>query len=216
MPMPILYGFDVSPHVRAARTVFAEKNVAIDFQEIGLDRLAEDWFGDINPFRKMPALVDGEFKLFETPALLVYANGVGSGASLIPEAVRDRAVMWQFIGIAQNYLFPSGVLQLYFHNVLAGLFGMESDVQVAANAVAPVAVALDVLEEASTRPWLAGAELSLADVYCGAMVDYVARTSDGRALVTARPRVEAWLDKLRNRPSFIGTLAPMLNGTDQQ
>lgn len=210
-----LYGFPVSPHVRAARIAFREKSLAIVDHAIGFDDLATDGYARINPFRKMPALVHGAVTLYETPALLVYADAIGQGAELQPADPIERARMWQFIGIAQHYLFPVGVMQLYFHNVLAGLFGMAPDQGVAAAATTPTAAHLDVLEAALAGGHLAGTELSLADIYCGAMVDYIARTRDGRVLVAARPKVSAWLTALRARDSFAASIAPMLAGTDQ-
>lgn len=210
-----LYGFPVSPHVRAARIAFHEAGVAVTFKEIGLDHLPSDAYGAINPFRKMPALTHGALSLYETPALLTYANGIGSGAALEPTAPAARAKMWQFIGVAQHYLYPVGVMQLYFQNVLTGLFGMDRDKAVAEAAIAPTAMHLDVLDSALQDDFLAGGGLSLADLYCGAMVDYIARTSDGRKLLATRLRVVAWLDALRNRDSFKATFAAMLEGSDQ-
>lgn len=210
-----LYGFPVSPHVRAARIAFHEAGVAIDFREIGLDHLPSDAYGAINPFRKMPALTHGALTLYETPALLTYANGVGGQSGLEPADAAGRARMWQFIGVAQHYLYPVGVMQLYFQNVLAGLFGMDRNDAVAEASVAPTGLHLDVLEQALDGGFLAGRALSLADLYCGAMVDYVARTGDGRRLVAARPRLAAWLDHLRGRDSFKATVAAMLEGSDQ-
>lgn len=211
----ILHGFSVSPHVRAARMAFAEKNVEIEFNEIGVGDLGSEGYGRINPFRKMPALTHGDLTLYETPALLVYADAIGAGARLEPEGPAERARMWQFVGVAQGYLYPVGVMQLYFHSVLAGLFGMEPDGGLASSSVTPTASHLDVLEAALRRGHLAGDALSLADLYCGAMVDYIARTRDGRALVEARPSLSAWLEELRGRESFKATLAPMLAGSDQ-
>ena len=210
-----LYGFPVSPHVRTARLAFHEKGVAVDFQEIGLDHLPSAEYRRINPFRKMPALVHGGVTLYETPALFTYADGIGTGPTLEPAGPAERAKMWQFVGIAQNYLYPVGVMQLYFQNVLAGLFGMDPDATVAQAAVAPVTQHLDVLEGALSGGFIAGGQLSHADLYCGAMVDYVARTRDGRALVATRPKTAAWLEQLRARESFGATFAPMLAGTDQ-
>lgn len=216
MTLPVLYGFSVSPHVRAARIAFQEKAVEIELNEVALEQLQEEWFGAVHPFRKIPALVHGDLTLFETPALLVYADAIGTGAALVPASPANVARLWQFVGIAQNYLYPAGVMQLYFHTVLTGLFGMKGEPAVAAQAVDPVALALDVLEHALSGEWLAGAKLSLADIYCGVMVDYVARTNDGRMLIAQRLRVAAWLERLRARPSFVDTLAPMLVGTDQR
>lgn len=210
-----LHGFPVSPHVRAARIAFHEADVAVAFNEIGLDHLPSETYGAINPFRKMPALTHGAITLYETPALLAYAAGIGAG-TLEPVDPAARARMWQFIGVAQHYLYPVGVMQLYFQNVLAGLFGMERNAAVAEGAIAPTTLHLDVLEAALHGGFLSGGALSLADLYCGTMVDYVARTSDGRRLVAARPKLAAWLEFLRGRDSFKETFAPMLEGSDQR
>lgn len=215
MPPITLYGFLVSPHVRAARLAFHEKGVPVEMVEIGLDHLSTDGYAAINPFRRMPALVAGDLTLYETPALMTYANGQGSGPSLEPADAVERARMWQFVGIAQNDLYPVGAMQLYFHAVLAGVFGMTPDPAAGAAAVAPTARALDVLEQGLEGGALAGGALSHADLYCGAMVDYVARARTGRALVDERPAVAAWLAALRARPSFPATFAPMLEGTDE-
>lgn len=208
-----LYGFPVSPHVRTARIAFHEASVAIDFNEIGLDHLPSSSYGAINPFRKMPALTHGALTLYETPALLAYANGIGTG-KLEPVDPAARAKMWQFVGVAQHYLYPIGVMQLYFQNVLAGLFGMDRNDAIAEASVEPTALHLDVLDGALDGGFLAGGELSLADLYCGAMVDYVARAQDGQALVMARPKLAAWLGSMRARDSFKVTFAPMLEGSD--
>lgn len=212
-----LYGFSVSPHVRTARMAFHEKSIALDFREIALDELGTDAYARINPFRKMPALVHGELCLYETPALMTYADAIGRGPSLEPSDAAARAQMWKFVGVAQNHLYPVGAMQLYFHSVLARVFGMTPDASVAASAAVRTAEHLDVLES-GLRPGvlhLAGNGLSHADLYCGAMVDYVARTREGRAMIATRPRVSAWLGALRGRASFVDTFAEMLRGTDQ-
>ena len=210
-----LYGFAVSPHVRAARIALLEKHVPFEFVAIGPDHLASDDFGRINPFRKMPALEAGDLTLYETAALMVYADGIGSGPALEPVDAIARAKTWQFVGIAQNYLYPVGVMQLYFHNVLVHLFGMEPDQALAAGSVDPTARHLDVLETALADEFLTGAGLTIADIYAGTMVDYIARTRDGRTSLSTRPKVSAWLERLRARESFRATFAEMLAGSDQ-
>lgn len=47
------------------------------------------------------------------------------------------------------------------------------------------------------------------------MVDYIARTPEGLALVDSRPQLRGWLDSLRARISFQHTFASMLAGTDK-
>lgn len=210
-----IHGFPVSPHVRAARIAFAEKHLPVAFNPIAFDHLASDEYRALNPFGKMPTLTHGMVALYETPALMVYANALGSGPALEPADALARARMFQFIGVAQSYLYPTGVMKLYFHRVLAGLFGMEPDTEAGDAAVGPVTKQLDVLDSALATGHLAGSAFSLADIYCGVMVDYVARTRDGKTMLATRPRLAAWLNELRSRDSFQSTFAPMLANTDQ-
>lgn len=212
---PILHGFPVSPHVRAARVVLAEKAISHEFREMSLLDVTTDAYGQINPFRLMPALSLPEGALYETPALLIWADLSGAGARLQPTEPFAAGQMWKFIGIAQNQLFKIGVMTLYRNRVLAGLFNIEPDIKAAEEAVAPTLIALDAIEGSLSGGHLAGGALSLADVYCGVMVDYIARTTDGHAALKVRPKTAAWLDALRQRPSFAATFAPMLLGTDQ-
>ena len=211
----VIHGFPVSPHVRAARITFAEKGVPVTFNAIGFDHLASDQYRAINPFGKMPALTHGEISLYETPALQVYANAIGTGPSLEPADPLARAKMAQHIGVAQNYLYPVGVMQLYFHRVLAGVFGMEPKSEVGDAAVAPTARHFDALETELATGYLSGDALSLADIYAGVMVDYIARTGEGNEMLSTRPRLKAWLEGLRTRESFRATFADMLVNTDQ-
>lgn len=210
-----LYGFAASPHVRSALIAFREKGITVDWQQIAPDGVKTEAYGRINPFRKMPALVHGDVKLYETPSLLVYADEIGTGPRLEPTDAIGRAKMWQFIGIAQNYLYPVGTMQLYFQNVLTSVFGLPKDEAVASGAVDPTRLHLDVLEAAIDGGYIVGGQFTLADIYCGPQVDYIARTRDGNALVAAHPKVAAWLETLRARPSFRETFPEMLIGTDQ-
>jgi len=215
MPTPVIHGFAVSPHVRAARIALAEKGVAYELREVGLDALSTPEFRALNPFGKIPVMTVDAARVFETPAIMVYADAVGTGPALQPADPLARARCWSFVGVAQHHLYPVAVLQLYFHEVLAPAFGLPSDPAVAEAAVAPLAGHLDVLEDALADGFLAGGALSMADILCGVMADYAARTRAGRALLDARPRTAGWLGALRGRASFAATFPAALQGRDQ-
>ncbi len=210
-----IHGFAVSPHVRAARAAFVEKGVTVAFAQVLPSEVNSDAYVRINPLRKMPALTHGPVTLHETAALMIYADGIGTGPVLEPSGALARARMWQFVGLAHNHLYAVGVMQHYLHSVLALTFGMKSDPAVAEAALGPTTLHFDLVDQALGGAFLTGDALSLADIYCGIMIDYVARTRAGRALVAERPRLAAWLEGLRARPSFQSTFAEMLVGTDQ-
>lgn len=207
---PVLYGWPVSPHVRAARAAFHEKGVRIDLREIDFAALAADGYEKLQPYRKMPALTHGAVSLWETPAIMVYADGIGAGAKLEPDGAQDRALTWRWIGAVQNRLYPAGTLQLFFNVVLAPRLGMPADADASTAAVPLLAEEFDRLEAALAQGGLAGAGFSLADLYCGMMVDYVAMTPQGAALLTTRPALRRWLGDLRKRDSFKATLPDLV------
>lgn len=208
--LPVLHGASVSPNVRTARITLAEAGLPFTYEDIGFDVLATDAYAAINPFRKMPALVVAGTPVYETAAIMAYADA--AGRPLLPADPLARAKAWQFVGIAQHHLYPVGVMQLTFHALLAAKFGLTPDPAVAAAAEAPTRMHLDVLAAALVGPFLAGDALSVADIHCGAMVDYVARTEAGGRAVAERPAVATWLEGLRGRPSFTGTLSPIVGG----
>jgi glutathione S-transferase len=120
--------------------------------------------------------------------------------------------MRKWLGIAAHDLYPVGVMQLFVQRIMTPILGGEPDEAVVAEAAIATGHHLDVLEiELGATPYLAGAELSLADILVGVMVDYIAMPPEGRALVAARPKTAAWLAQVSGRESFRQTLAPLLS-----
>ncbi|MBF2028513.1 MAG: glutathione S-transferase family protein [Oscillatoriales cyanobacterium C42_A2020_001] len=205
-----LYGFPVSPNVRAARIALIEKGVDYQFNEIGFDHLATADYAALNPFRKMPVLQQETFVLYETPAILGYADEAFEGVPLQPIDPKSCAQMRKWLGIAANYLYPVGVMQLFLQRVMFPIMGNEPDEAVIAEAAITTGQQLDVLEQELITPFLVGDALTLADILTGAMVYYINMTREGFALVQARAKTAAWLDRLSQRQSFQQTLADLL------
>lgn len=205
----ILYGFPVSPNVRSVRIALIEKGVPYRFNEIGFDYLATDQYARLNPFRKMPVLQQDEFVLYETPAILGYVDEAFDGTALQPADPRARAQMRKWIGIAANYLYPVGVMQLFLHQIMFPIMGNEPDETLIATSAETIAAYLDILEHDLERSFLMGHTLSLADIMTGAMVSYINMTKEGTALIQARPKTAAWLSRLSQRESFQQSLAEL-------
>lgn len=208
----ILHGFPVSPYVRSARIALIEKGVDYHFNEIGFDDLATDEYARLNPFRKMPVLQQQHFVLYETPAILGYIDEAFNGTALQPADPNARAQMRQWIGIAANYLYPIGVMQLFLQRIMFPIMGNEPDETVVKHSASTIAPYLDVIEHELVNPFLVGDTFSLADILTGAMVEYVNMTQEGAALVNARPKTAAWLSRLNQRTSFQQSLAGLLQG----
>lgn len=211
----VVHGFPVSPNVRSARIALIEKGIDYHFNEIGFDYLGTDEYAKINPFRKMPVLQQGDFILYETPAILGYVDEAFDGLSLQPVDPKARAQVRKWIGIAANYLYPVGVMQLFVQRIMSPIMGGVSDEVVVTESAKITSQHLDVLERELTKSFLVGDTLSLADIIAGSMVYYVNMTKEGSALVKARPKTAAWLETLSQRKSFHQTLAGLLEGKAQ-
>jgi len=211
MSIGTLYGFALSPFVRAVRIALQEKGLAYDHQPHGFEELKTPAYAAINPFRKMPAWVDSDgFAVYETPAILRYLDEAEPGIVLTPGAPRDRARMAQWVGVAGNFLYPIGITQLVVQRIVMPLMGGTTDAAIVASAEATTAEHLDALEAALSGDWLAGADFSQADILTGVMLDLIALTPEGAALVVARPAAAAFLARLRGRASFDTTFPEML------
>src|SRR5215470_11509889 len=103
----IVHGIPGSPYVRSA---------LIGLEEKGADyRLAAMPFGSLqtpehlarNPFGRIPVVDHGDFRLFETQAILRYLDDVCPGPSWQPKDAKARARMNQLAGICDWYVMPN-------------------------------------------------------------------------------------------------------------
>jgi glutathione S-transferase len=58
-------------------------------------------------------------------------------------------------------------------------------------------------------PHLTGKHLALADLHLAAMLAYGCLAPEGAELVKARPRLSAWWERMRQRPSMLDTRSPL-------
>lgn len=89
-----LYG---STPTRSTRVAWMLEELGLDYDLIpAFDPRSED-FGELNPNRKVPVLVDGDFAIWESMAVNLYL-AQRYGGSLWPGSLDDRAraTMWSF------------------------------------------------------------------------------------------------------------------------
>ena len=82
-------------------------------------------FRALNPKEKIPVLVDGDFVLTESAAIVTYLGDTyGKGSGLIPEPyTRERALYNQWSSFVQMELDAHTLYVLRKHRDLAGLYG---------------------------------------------------------------------------------------------
>jgi glutathione S-transferase len=198
----ILYGSTMSPFVRKVAAYCAEKGIEIDLQQTGFPNPTPE-FCAASPFKKMPALVDGDYCLSDSTAIIHYLEAKYPEPELIPAEARARGRVIWFDEFADTILFACGA-KMFFNRIVAPRFlGRDGDLGVAEAAerdeLPPI---LDYLEGViPDSGYLVGDRLTLADIavagpfanfqHCGAAID------------GARyPKITRYVAGILSRPSF--------------
>jgi len=203
----VLHGAAYSVYVRIARLALEEKGVPYALHEVDIfaeggpppEHLAR------HPFGKIPAFEHDGFALYETTAICRYVDEAFEGPSLQPRGAQERARMAQIIALLDSYGYRGMVWGVFVE--LAGdaaREGRTDRARVEAGLARSEAV-LGEMERLGEGPFLAGATLSLADLHAAPMLAYIMVTQEGRTLVARYPRMAAWVEAMRTRPSVVAT-----------
>ena len=155
----------------------------------------------LHPFGKVPVLDDDGFVLYETRAIGSYLDAKLAGPRLVPEGARERARMEQWINVADSYFSPlahSMIVELVFRRFLGG----DANQATIAAGRAGIGTALDVIDAAlASTAYLAGDNVSLADIHWMPYLDYLTRIGEGEP-IEHRANVMRWWSRMSERPSW--------------
>ncbi|WCJ26262.1 Glutathione S-transferase T1 [Euphorbia peplus] len=194
--------------------IFCKVN-GIDFEEVKIDLAKRHQltpqFKEINPFGKVPAVVDGRFKLFESHAILIYLASVFPGvadhwypADLFKKAKIQSVLDWHHTNLRR------GAAGYVLNAVLAPAFGLPLNPQAAAEAEKVLSSSLSKIEsfwlKGSGRFLLGGNQPSIADLslVCEIMQLELVDEEDRNRILGPHNKVKQWIEDTRNatRPHF--------------
>lgn len=197
-----LYGVAGSPYVQAARLGLTEKGVDFEMVPVPPQALKTPEHLARHPFGKMPALDHDGFMLYETQAILRYADQSFPGPQLEPATPRETARMNQIIGIVDCYLHRAWSGDIAFERLVAPrFFGRAPDEARIAAALPPARVCAEALEAIIAGPYLTGAGLTLADVHLVPHYNYLGQTAEGEAILADKPKLARWFARICERDS---------------
>jgi glutathione S-transferase len=198
-----IYGPAMSTHVRTVRLACAEKGVSHAVEEV--DFRAES-YRQVHPFNKVPAMRHGEFVLYETQAMCRYVDRAFPGPSLQPKDFKPLALMDQWMSAIEDYVYPVMIEELVWERLVVPMEGGAPDEAVIKAAVPKAAAQIAILERAlKSAPYLAGAEVSLADFLLFPIIVYLRVTPEGEAALPKAPQILAWFNRVAARPSAVAT-----------
>lgn len=201
-----VYGFDASTYVRTVRMLLAEKGAAYDLVPVNVltGETREPEHLARNPFGKVPVIEHGDLKIYETGAICRYLNDVLPGKSLVPSDPRERVRMDMAIGIYDNAGYGA-LLGLAAQHLFPDFVGGK-DEAVRKDCMAKSRLALtEIMKLRGKDRWIAGAELSLADLYLAPVCLYVSMTED-KAEAFDVPGMAEWWSTVQTLDSYQNTM----------
>jgi glutathione S-transferase len=203
-----LYGSPQSTYVRTARIAAEEKGISHDLQPI---ELADPNYRKLHPFGRMPAMKHGDTVLYETAAITRYIDEVFPGPKLQPTDAKARAEMTKWISASNAYLDGFFVRQVLIEKfVKPRIFKQPTDEAVVAKAMPFVTQHFAALDsELGKRPYLAGSEYSLADMFVAPIVFYAQILPEGHQVLKGKDNIGSWFGKVSARKSFAATAPQM-------
>ena len=198
----ILYGSTISPFVRKVAAYAAEKGIELELKPVGIGD-PDPAFRSASPFAKMPALVDGDYSLADSSAIIHYLEAKYPDPPLIPADPQMRGRVIWFDEWADTMLFGCGG-KMFFNRIVAPRFlGRVGDLAVADAAerdeLPPL---LDYLEGViPDSGFLVGNRLTLADISVASPFANFGHLK--LAIDEDRyPKVAAFTRAILTRPSF--------------
>jgi glutathione S-transferase len=194
-----LYYHPVSWNARRVWIALLEKGISFELVALKLDGdQRSPQFLDINPFGQVPVLVDGEFAVFESLAILDYIEAIAPYPPLLPREPKALATVRMIEMLTVNELLPR-LMPLMRHE-----FG---ETRLDPSALTGVHESLDevlrVFEETlQGRPYFGGIALSMADIVAGTVIPWLPRLGH---LLPKFPELQGWCDLLHQRQTWTQT-----------
>lgn len=154
----------------------------------------------LNPNGKVPVLVDGDFVLFESQAIMAYLADAAPGQALYPTDLRSRAHINQWMFWSANH-FGTAISMLNWERAVKAFLGLgppdEAIVARGEGLFHDFAKVLDA--HLADRTWICGDALSLADISVGCPLMVAVPAS---LPLEPYANVRAWFSRLSARDSW--------------
>ncbi|MBI3202414.1 MAG: glutathione S-transferase family protein [Myxococcales bacterium] len=196
-----LYQNPLSPNARRPALVAQHLGIAIESVAVDFKELRSPEFLKVNPAGRIPVLVDGDFVLTESRAIMQFLASKKPG--LVPEGERARAdvARWQFWD-AEHFSAPLSTLA--FEKLLKPMMGMgepsESAITEALTRYERSAKVVDA--HLGKSEWLVGSSMTIADLSVAASLTYAVPSG---APLDPYTHLRAWFGRIRELPAWKST-----------
>lgn len=192
-----LYSNAGCPYAQRSRIVLLEKALRFDYVEVDLAN-RPDWFAEVSPSGKVPVLLDGELRVYESAIINEYLDEQYPLPSLLPASAALRAEA-----------------RLATHRLNAG-FGVDMfwaavspDAEKRQRHTEALQRQLQEMEQllfVDGREWWLGQDFTLVDIGYYTVCERLAAVES--VSLSEYSRVSAWFDRVQQRAAVSPTILP--------
>jgi glutathione S-transferase len=180
----------LSLYSRPVWIALLEKKLPFELIELTLN--GDQWqpeFLNINPFGRVPVLVDNDFTIFESSSILDYLELQYPTPCLLPKDIKTLTVVRMIAMLTLHELIPA-MLTLV----------RVTDKNAIQQANQQITAMLNFLEQQlNNSAYIAGDQISLAEIVAGSVIIWL---RDLNVTLSSYPKVELWCDQLKQRPAW--------------
>lgn len=163
---------------------------------------AADYVEKFHPFGQIPALVDGDYTLFESRAIARYVASKGEASEFYPADAKTRGLVDAWLSVEQsNFRFLGENLTEFYFGPL--FYGKPADATKLPALIEKLDAAFAVLElRLAKSKFLAGDHFTLADLVFLPYATYLFQSSGLENVLDKHTHVKTWFDTISARPSW--------------
>jgi len=201
-----IHGVPGSPYVRSALLGLEEKGADWRLHPFAMNEMRGPRHRELHAFARIPILDHGDFRLYETQAILRYLDRIIPSPALTPTDAKAEARMNQLCGITDWYVLPDISSGVTFGRLVAPKFGMPVD-EAKIQAAIPRATlcVTEIARLLGDNTYLAGEQVTIADLMMAPHLSFLTETSEGEEMLAPHPKLIAWIRRMEARPSMRNT-----------
>ena len=193
--------YDLIESQNGCKVRLALANLKVDYELIPVDLMngehRKEWFLKLNPNGKIPTLVDGDFSIWESNAILLYLGRKYAPNNLIPQDIKKLGMMLEWIMFEattlQKYLQPARFMTRFMSPEKVNTEELNK-IRKDANR------ALKVLNDHLDKNSFIAIDYSMADITCYGQL-YTAE--EGKINLSEYSNIKAWQKRVESQPCYI-------------
>jgi glutathione S-transferase len=205
--MLTLYEHPLSAYAMKVKMALLEK--ALEFQAIVPEGMATGTTGgafvEASPRAEIPALIDGDVKVFDSTIILEYLEDKWPNPALLPQGPAQRARVRMIEDVMDGLYEPNnwGIMEVIRFKRASGALADKLVGHAKSN--------IDQLQhwldgQLSGKPWFNGDSFGWGDIACA---PYINRSAANGYTPPAGSQLSAWLARVNQRPSVAKVIAQM-------